>query len=251
MSLWSYCCLCADMADFASRDNNTCNFFPFSSLYFSITQTIEDITISIYAQKSTATDRYWWSFGPAKFESTTARFDAKTRRAITRSISAISCHIIHQNVDDDIVYHHANRYSDKTFLSTLIEYKQYGPMDRHADSASCHNISCRLSWFLSRPTSITGTINDNKRCIYTQKWTSTDPYWWSFGSVTSMLGWRVFNDERGWEVVSTWKEGRWSSTCGISTFKSFGNSAPKVEFSPPPNRRGWKFYFRRTNCYHR
>jgi hypothetical protein len=149
---------------------------------------------------------------------------------------AITCHIIHQNVDDDIVYHRANRYSDKTFLSTLIEYKQYGPMDRHADSASCHNISCRLSWLLSRPTSITGTINDNMRCIYTQKWTSTDPYWWSFGSATSMLGWRVFNDERGWEVVSTWKEGRWSSTCGISTFKSFGNSAPKVEFSPPPNR---------------
>jgi hypothetical protein len=112
MSLWSYCCLCADMADFASRDNNTCNFFPFSSLYFSITQTIVDITISIYAQKSTATDRYWWSFGPAKFESTTARFDAETRWAVSSSISALSWQIIYQNVDDYIVYHLVNRDVD-------------------------------------------------------------------------------------------------------------------------------------------
>jgi hypothetical protein len=112
MSLWSYCCLCADMADFASRDNNTCNFFPFSSLYFSITQTIVDITISIYAQKSTATDRYWWSFGPAKFESSTARFDAETRWAVSSSISALSWQIIYQNVDDYIVYHWLNRDVD-------------------------------------------------------------------------------------------------------------------------------------------
>ncbi len=31
--------LCADMADFALRDNNTHDFFPFLSLYFSITKT--------------------------------------------------------------------------------------------------------------------------------------------------------------------------------------------------------------------
>jgi len=72
-----------------------------------------------FSAKTTTTDQYWWSFGPAKFDAATAGFDAKTRRAITRSMSAISCHIIHQNVDADVVYHRANRYSDTTFLSTL------------------------------------------------------------------------------------------------------------------------------------
>ena len=148
MSLWSYCCLCADMADFASRDNNTCNFFPFSSLYFSITQTIVDITISIYAQKSTATDRYWWSFGPAKFESSTARFDAETRWAVSSSISALSCHIIYQNVDDYIVYHLLNRdvdtmtesYQNTVQNSGVLVYK-YGKKCRHTTTDT---MKCRL-----------------------------------------------------------------------------------------------------------
>ena len=38
-------------------------------------------------------------------------------------------------------------------------------------------------------------------------------------------------------------------TCiGISTYESFGNSAPKVEFSPPPNQRGRKFYLTAQIC---
>jgi hypothetical protein len=48
-----------------------------------INQNKEDITISVYAQKSTATDQYSLSYGPAKFDDAMARFEVKTRRAIT------------------------------------------------------------------------------------------------------------------------------------------------------------------------
>lgn len=111
--------MCADVPDIVSCHYMAPRFSPSLPRHLSIVPTIVDITVLILAQKTTTTDRYWWSFGPAKFDAATAGFDAKTRRAITRSMSAISCHIIHQNVDADVVYHRANRYSDTTFLSTL------------------------------------------------------------------------------------------------------------------------------------
>jgi hypothetical protein len=45
-----------------------------------------NITISVYAQKPTATDRYSLSYGPAKLDDAMACFEVKTRRAITLSI---------------------------------------------------------------------------------------------------------------------------------------------------------------------
>jgi len=59
------------------------SFFPRHLL---IVLTIVDIKISIFAQKSTATDQYSLSYGPAKFDVAMASFEAKTRRAITLSI---------------------------------------------------------------------------------------------------------------------------------------------------------------------
>jgi hypothetical protein len=100
------------MADFVLRNNTTRNFFPFSSLYFSIAQTIVDIMIFIYAQKLTATDRYWWSIGPAKFNATTAGFEAKTRRAVASSILVYFLHIMHINVDNDIIYYRVSQGDD-------------------------------------------------------------------------------------------------------------------------------------------
>ena len=41
-----------------------------------------------------------------------ASFGVKTRRAITFSISVFSCHIIHRNVDDYVVYYRVNRDVD-------------------------------------------------------------------------------------------------------------------------------------------
>jgi hypothetical protein len=104
MSLWSYCYLCAEMADLASRHNNSRRFFPSLPRHFSIVQTIVWLCIAIYAQKSTATDRYWWSFGPAKFDAATAGFEAETRRAISSSISVCFLHIMHINISNNIMY---------------------------------------------------------------------------------------------------------------------------------------------------
>jgi hypothetical protein len=52
----------------------------------------------------TATDRYWWSFGPAKFDAATASFEAETRRAISSSISVCFLHIMHINISNNIMY---------------------------------------------------------------------------------------------------------------------------------------------------
>ena len=74
---------------------------------------VANIIIFIYAQKLTATDRYSSSYGPAKFDVAMASFGVKTRRAITFSISVFSYHIIiHQNVDNYVVYYRVNRDVD-------------------------------------------------------------------------------------------------------------------------------------------
>ena len=109
MSLWSYWILCAEMADLALRHNNSRKFIHYSSRHFSIAQTIVCLIIPIYAQKSTATDWYWWRFGPAKFVAATAGFEARSRRAVSSSILALICHVIHKNVDNDVVYHRTKR----------------------------------------------------------------------------------------------------------------------------------------------
>ena len=85
----SCCYLYAEMADFVSLHNNTRQFFPSYPLHSSIAQMILNITISIYNQKSKATDWYWWRFGPAKFDDEMANF-----------------------VDNDVMYHYANRDGD-------------------------------------------------------------------------------------------------------------------------------------------
>jgi type IV secretory pathway TrbD component len=54
-------------------------------------------------KKSTATDQYRLSYGPAKIDAAMARFDAKIRRAITRSILDLCRHIMHLNVADNII----------------------------------------------------------------------------------------------------------------------------------------------------
>jgi len=104
MSLWSYCYLCAEMADLASRHNNSRRFFPSLPRHFSIVQTTVCSIIAIYAQKTTATDRYWCSFGPAKFDAATAGFEAETRRAISSSISVCFLQIMHINISNNIMY---------------------------------------------------------------------------------------------------------------------------------------------------
>jgi hypothetical protein len=93
------------MTNFASFHNNTRRFLSSSPRHFSIAQTIVNITIFILAQKSTTTDEYWWSFGPAKFDAAMAEFEAKTRRAEAPSILVCFLHIMHINVANSIFYH--------------------------------------------------------------------------------------------------------------------------------------------------
>jgi hypothetical protein len=64
-------------------------------------------------KKTTATDQYRLSYGPAKIDAAMARFDAKIRRAITRSILDLCRHIMHLNVADNIIYHFSRRNLDK------------------------------------------------------------------------------------------------------------------------------------------
>ena len=64
-------------------------------------------------KKSTATDQYRLSYGPAKFDAAMARFDAKIRQAITRSNLDRCHHIMHLNVADNIIYHFSRRNLDK------------------------------------------------------------------------------------------------------------------------------------------
>jgi hypothetical protein len=49
-----------------------------------------------------------------KFYAATAQFEAETRRAVSSSILALLCHIMHQNVENDVIYHCANRDMDMT-----------------------------------------------------------------------------------------------------------------------------------------
>ena len=93
------------MTNFASFHNNTRRFVSSLPRKFLIAQLIVDITIFILAQKSTTTDEYWWSFGPAKFDAAMAEFEAKTRRAEAPSILVCFLHIMHINVANSIFYH--------------------------------------------------------------------------------------------------------------------------------------------------
>jgi hypothetical protein len=76
----------AAMADLASCRYMTPRFSPSFPQHLSIVPTIVDIKISIFAQKSTATDRYLSSYGPTKLDVAMASFEVKTRWAIARSI---------------------------------------------------------------------------------------------------------------------------------------------------------------------
>ncbi len=108
------------MTDLVLFHNNSCRLFPSFLLHFLIAQTIEGLIISIYAQKLMEMDWYWWSFSPAKFDAAMMVFKARTRQAISSSILAPICQTIHENVDNDVVYHGANREADMTSSSYLI-----------------------------------------------------------------------------------------------------------------------------------
>jgi hypothetical protein len=56
-----------------------------------------------FYEKTTAKDQYRSSYGTAKFDVAMAHFNAKLRRAITRSILDRCCHIMHINVTDNII----------------------------------------------------------------------------------------------------------------------------------------------------
>ena len=99
MTLWSYCIIMADMVDLASCHNNTGRFSPSFFCHISLTHTTNEITVYLYMQKSAATDQYWWRFGPSKFDAVMTIFEARTRRAVSSSISEIIWHIMHIIVD--------------------------------------------------------------------------------------------------------------------------------------------------------
>ena len=73
-----------------------------------IHQNRDNITIYVYAQNSTAKDRYSSSYGPAKLDDAMASFEVKTRRAITLSILVVCRLFLHENVVNDVGYHRAN-----------------------------------------------------------------------------------------------------------------------------------------------
>ena len=155
--------MCVDMPDLASCHYMVPRFSPSLPRHSSIVPIIVNITISVLAQKSTTTDRYWWSFGPAKLDATTAGFDAKTRRAISSSILAITCHIIHQNVDNGVLYHRVNRDVDMMPASYQNSVQNSGVLARQLVSwLEVGGVCCvrsryvpyfRLRGFCTRPTS--------------------------------------------------------------------------------------------------
>ena len=156
-------------------------FSPSFTRPLSSVPTIVDIMISIYAQKSTATDRYWWSFGPAKFDAAMAEFEAKIRRAVASSILVCFLHIMHINVDDDIIYYLVSQGDDIVTKS----YHYFTQHDRvcteMTNFASFHNNTRRFLSSSPRHFSIAQTIVNITFFIWAQKSTTTDEYWWSFG----------------------------------------------------------------------
>ena len=109
-----------ETADLTSCHNIMPRFSPSLFRHTSITQTIFQIRIYILVKTATSKDRYWWSYGSAKFDAAMASFEAKLRRAITSLISLLNQHIMHLNIDNTIKYHHGIRGEKVTTLWYLI-----------------------------------------------------------------------------------------------------------------------------------
>ncbi len=105
-----------DIADLTSCHDIMPRFSPSLFQHTSITQTIFQTLIYILVKTLTSTDRYWWSYGSAKFDVAMESFEAKLRRAITSLISRFNQHIIHLNVDNTIKYHRRIRGEKVTTL---------------------------------------------------------------------------------------------------------------------------------------
>ena len=108
------------MSDFTCPNSLIRIFFIISPQTFSFVPPLVDIIIYIYAQKSTATDRYSLSYGPAKFDVATTNFEPIIRRSVSLSISALWTRMIHQNVGTDVGYHRANGEAEKKSASYLL-----------------------------------------------------------------------------------------------------------------------------------
>ena len=113
---WSSTITNVDIVDSTSRHNIMPRFSPSLFRHTSVTQTIHQTIIYILVKIPTSTDRYWWSYGSAKFDAAMASFKAKLRRAITSSISLLNQHIMRLNVDNTTKYHRRGRGEKVTML---------------------------------------------------------------------------------------------------------------------------------------
>ena len=104
------------IADFTSRHNIMPRFSPSWFWHTLMTQSIHQIIIYILVKQPTSSDRYWWSYGSAKFDVTMASFETKLRQAITSPISWFNQHIMRLNIDNTIKYHRRSRGEKITTL---------------------------------------------------------------------------------------------------------------------------------------
>ena len=96
--------MCADMVKNASRHYIAPRLYASFPRCSSIAATIIDIISCICVQKSTATDQYSSSYGPAKYDVAMASFEVKTRRAITRWTLVRCRWFLHANAVNDVGY---------------------------------------------------------------------------------------------------------------------------------------------------
>ncbi len=119
-SLWSNCFLCEDMADFACKTRRAVSP-SISVLRFRIIHRNEDnIKIFIQTQKWTAADQYSSSYGPAKIDIAMTSMEVETSRAVSSSILVFTCHIVHQNVDNYVIYPDANQDVDGVMAHVMV-----------------------------------------------------------------------------------------------------------------------------------
>ena len=107
---------------------------PSLSQSFSIAHVIVDSISYISVKKTTETGQYWWSSGSAKFDDSTASFEAITCRALARSISVHLLQIMHFIVAYETIHYRAKQDADWTSLwcSILVV------MPRCLHDGTCH-----------------------------------------------------------------------------------------------------------------
>ncbi len=75
-------------------------------------------------------------------------FEVESRRAVSSSISVFTCHILHQNVDNHVVYHDANRDVDTMTGSYQKDVLKSGLLARRLVSWFFLAFVCRKCCFL-------------------------------------------------------------------------------------------------------